>query len=102
MSMTGIAGPFMVKKFSATGAISKGQIFSLDLDCKVDGWMPLLVADINTNHAGSLTINQFGIRKDGSVFVSIFEPTNTWNSATINCTVLYAKAGTLASEERLY
>lgn len=100
MSMTGIAGPFMVKKFSATAATDIGKTFDLHVDCRIDGWAPLLVADVLTDHAGSFTINQAAITSDGFAYVSIYQPNNNWKSGTVNVTVLYVKAGMIASEER--
>lgn len=100
MSMTGIAGPFMVKKFSATAATDLGKTFDLHVYCRVDGWVPLLVADVVTNHGGSFTINKASITSDGCAYVTIYQPANNWKSGTVNVTVLYVKAGMIASEER--
>lgn len=89
----------MVKKFSVTGSASKGQTTDLHVDCKVDGWVPLLVAGVGSNHAGSFSINQAVITSDGYVYVTVLQPLLDWKSVTVNCTVLYAKSPFIVSRE---
>jgi len=59
----------------------------------------MLVADVTTNHAASFCVTQQRITSNGKCTVTVFQPTNTWNSATISCTVLYAKAPFIVSRE---
>lgn len=81
----------MFKKFTVSkSGIKQGSSVDLFLDVKVDGWVPLMVADVTSSHAGSFTITQHRITSDGKAFVTFYGELN-WAELTINCTVLYAK-----------
>lgn len=90
----------MTRKFSSTvSGLKQGSTTDINVDCSVNGWVPLIVADISSSHAASFCITQHKITSDGKAFVTIFQPTNTWGSVTVNCTVLYAKAPFIVSRE---
>lgn len=102
MSMTGIAGPFMVRKFSSTvSGLKQGSAADINVDCSVNGWVPLCIVDMTSSHAGSFCITQQSITSDGRCYATVWQPTNNWASVTINCTVLYVKEGAVASREYL-
>lgn len=89
----------MFKKFTVSkSGIKRGSSVDLLLDVKVDGWVPLMVADVGSNHAGSFTITQHRITSDGNAYVTFYSVLN-WTELTINCTVLYAKGPFILSRE---
>lgn len=100
MSMTAIGGPFMLRKFSSTvSGLKQGSTADVHVDCSVSGWVPLCVADVSSSHAGSFGVTQQKIASDGKCFVTVWQPTTNWPSVTVNCTVLYAKEGAVASRD---
>lgn len=89
----------MFKKFTASkSGIKQGNSVDIYLDANVDGWVPLMVADITSSHAGSFTITQHRITSDGKVYVTAYSESN-WADLTLNCTVLYAKGPFILSRE---
>lgn len=68
------------------------------MDAAVSGWVPLMVADITSNHAGSFSITQYRITSDGKVYVTAYNQ-SSWPDLTLSCTVLYAKAPFIVSRE---
>ena len=95
----GDSASLMIKSFTTTGSAGTGSATDLYVSCKVDGWVPLLVADVRSNHAGTFSINQAVITSDGNVYVTVYQPRANWSSVTISCTVLYAKAPFIVSRE---
>lgn len=95
----GDSASLMIKKFSVTGSANTGKTTDLYVNCKVNGWVPLFVADVSSNHAGTFSINQATITSDGKVYVTVYQPLSNWTSVTINCTVLYATAPFIVSRE---
>lgn len=102
MSATGIGTPLMLRKWSATvSGLTKGSTADVHVDVGVSGWVPVLVADVSSSHAGSFCVTKQLITSDGKCFVTIFQPTNSWQSVTVSCTVLYVREGVVASRQYL-
>lgn len=97
-----LAQPLMMtKKFSASqSGLGPNETVTLDLDCKVSGWVPLMVADVSSNHNGSFALTESLILSSGRVHVTYRSLAN-WAEMTIRCTVLYVRAGVAGTIEHL-
>lgn len=91
----------MVKKFTKSkSGLKQGDTVDIYMNAAVSGWVPLMVADITSNHTGSFSITQHRITSDGKVYVTAYSQSN-WADLTLSCTVLYAKAPFITSREYL-
>lgn len=89
----------MVKKFTTSkSGLKQGNTVDINMDANLSGWVPLMVADITSNHTGSFSITQHRIMSDGKVYVTAYSQSN-WADLTLSCTVLYAKAPFIVSRE---
>lgn len=72
-----------------------GKVVDFLIDVQLDGYTPVCLTDVHSNHAGSCNITQFGFREGGLAYASIQnnEVTNkgTWRDLKIMFTVLYRK-----------
>lgn len=62
---------------------------------KIDGYTPICVTNVWSNHAASCAITQFGLRDDEHVFATIKNleiiHQGTWKDLVLSATVLYMK-----------
>ena len=76
--------------------VAYGKVVDFFIDVRLDGYTPLCLTDVHSNHAGSCSITQFGFREGGSAYASVQnnEVTNrgTWRDLKISFTVLYRKS----------
>lgn len=72
-----------------------GDALDIDVSARLDGYTPMCVTEIWSNHAGSCAITQFGLRDNGDVFATIknLEVINkgAWGDLRLRVTVLYRK-----------
>ena len=76
-----------VTKFGASAA--------LDTSVKIEGYTPVCITEVRSNHTGSCVVTQFGLRSNGTAFAGVQnnEVNNhgTWGDLKITITVLYRK-----------
>lgn len=95
----GYSVSLMTRKITASKTgVKQGQSVDLYLDCKVDGWVPLMVADVTCNHTGTFALTQSRLTSGGMAYVTYY-PLSNWAELTISCTVLYIKAPFIVSRE---
>ena len=87
---------YTTKSFtSAAKSLRYGAVADFDTSVKYDGYTPVCLTAVKSNHAGSCIITQFGLRDNGTAYASIQnnETTNrgTWGDLKITITVLYRK-----------
>lgn len=62
---------------------------------KIDGYTPICVTNVWSNHAASCAITQFGLRDDGHAFATVKNlevvHNGAWNDLKLSITVLYMK-----------
>lgn len=86
----------MTKSFtSAAQQLKYGSVADFDISVKYDGYIPVCLTTVKSNHAGSCIITQFGLRDDDTAYASIQnnEVTNkgTWYDFKITFVILYKK-----------
>lgn len=73
-----------------------GEVLDIDVIAKIDGYTPMCVTNVWSNHAGSCCITQFGLRDDEHAFATVknLEVVNkgSWNDLKLSVTVLYRKS----------
>lgn len=73
-----------------------GEVLDIDVIAKIDGYTPMCVTNVWSNHAASCCITQFGLRDDEHAFATVknLEVVNkgTWNDLKLSVTVLYRKS----------
>lgn len=73
-----------------------GEALDIDVSVKIDGYTPICVTNVWSNHAASCCITQFGLRDDEHAFATVknLEVVNkgTWNDLKLSITVLYRKS----------
>lgn len=87
---------YTTKSFtSAAKSLKYGAVADFDTSVKYDGYTPVCLTTVKSNHAGSCIITQFGLRDDGTAYASIQnnEVTNkgTWSDLEITFVILYKK-----------
>lgn len=87
---------YTTKSFtSAAKSLKYGAVADFDTSVKYDGYTPVCLTTVKSNHAGSCIITQFGLRDDGTAYASIQnnEVTNkgTWSNLEITFVILYKK-----------
>lgn len=87
---------YTTKTFTSTAKVVKyGATTEIDTSVKIDGYTPVCITEVKSNHVGSCVITQFGLRSDGTAFAGVQnnEATNkgTWSDLKITITVLYRK-----------
>ena len=80
---------------SAEQVVKYGASAALDTSVKIDGYTPVCITEVRSNHTGSCIVTQFGLRSNGTAFAGVQnnEVTNrgTWRDLKITLTVLYKK-----------
>lgn len=87
---------YTTKSFtSAAKTLKYGATADFDTSVKLDGYMPVCLTTVKSNHAGSCIITQFGLRDNGTAYASIqnneVNNKGTWGDLKIIFTVLYRK-----------
>ena len=63
---------------------------------KIDGYTPVCITEVKSNHVGSCVVTQFGLRSDGTAFAGVqnneVNNKGTWSDLKVTITVLYRKA----------
>ena len=81
---------------SAARVVEYGASAALDTSVKIDGYTPVCITEVRSNHTGSCIVTQFGLRSDGTAFAGIQnnEVANrgTWRDLKVTITVLYRKS----------
>ena len=88
---------YTTKTFTSTAKVVKyGACTEIDTSVKIDGYTPICVTNVWSNHAASCCITQFGLRDDEHAFATVknLEVVNkgTWNDLKLSVTVLYRKS----------
>lgn len=88
---------YTTKTFTSNAKVVKyGATIDIDTSVKIDGYTPVCITEVKSNHAGSCVVTQFGIRSDGTAFASIqnneVNNKGTWSDLKITITVLYRKS----------
>ena len=80
---------------SGAKAVKYGATTEIDTSVKIDGYTPVYITEVKSNHTGSCVVTQFGLRNDGTAFAGIqnneVNNKKTWNDLKITITVLYRK-----------
>lgn len=87
---------YTTKTFTSTAKVVKyGACAEIDTSVKIDGYIPVCITEVKSNHTGSCIVTQFGLRSDETAFAGVQnnEVTNkgTWNDLKVTITVLYRK-----------
>lgn len=87
---------YTTKSFtSAAKSLKYGAVADFDTSVKYDGYTPVCLTTVKSNHAGSCIITQFGLHDNGTAYASIQnnEVTNkgTWSDLKITFVILYKK-----------
>lgn len=87
---------YTTKTFTSTAkAVKFGASADIDTSVKIDGYTPVCITEVKSNHAGSCVVTQFGLRSDGTAFATIqnneVNNKGTWGDLKITITVLYRK-----------
>ena len=87
---------YTTKSFtSAAKSLRYGAVADFDTSVKYDGYTPVCLTTVKSNHVGSCIITQFGLRDNGTAYASIqnneVNNKGTWNDMKITITVLYRK-----------
>lgn len=81
---------------SAVQVVKFGASANIDTSVKIDGYTPVCIVEVRSNHAGSCVVTQFGLRSNGTAFASVqnneVNNKGTWRDLTIIITVLYKKS----------
>ena len=63
---------------------------------KIDGYTPVCITEVKSNHTGSCAVTQFGLRSDGTAFAGVqnneVNNKRPWNDLKVTITVLYRKS----------
>ena len=87
---------YTTKTFTSTAkAVKYCACTKIDTSVKIDGYTPVYITEVKSNHTGSCVVTQFGLRNDGTAFAGIqnneVNNKKTWNDLKITITVLYRK-----------
>lgn len=81
---------------SGAKAVKYGATTEIDTSVKIDGYTPVCITEVKSNHTGSCIVTQFGLRNDGTAFAGIqnneVNNKGTWSDLKITLTVLYMKS----------
>lgn len=73
-----------------------GEALDIDVSVKIDGYTPMCVTKVLSNHAASCCITQFGLRDDETAFATVKNlevvHNGTWTDLKLSVTVLYRKS----------
>lgn len=88
---------YITKTFTTSAKTVKfGEALDIDVDIHIDGYTPMCVIAVWSNHAGSCAVTQFGLRDNSSVYGTVknLEIANkgTWKDLKLSITVLYRKS----------
>ena len=88
---------YTTKTFTSTAkAVKYGACTKIDTSVKIDGYTPVCITEVKSNHTGSCIVTQFGLRNDGTAFAGIqnneVNNKETWSDLKITLTVLYMKS----------
>ena len=87
---------YTTKTFTSTAKVVKyGATTEIDTSVKIDGYTPVCITEVKSNHVGSCIVTQFGLRSDGTAFAGVqnneVNNKGTWNDLKVTITVLYRK-----------
>ena len=87
---------YTTKTFTSTAkAVKYGSCTEIDTSVKIDGYTPVCITEVKSNHTGSCVVTQFGLRSDGTAFAGVqnneVNNKGTWSDLKITITVLYRK-----------
>lgn len=87
---------YTTKTFTSTAKVVKyGASTEIDTSVKIDGYTPVCITEVKSNHTGSCVVTQFGLRSDGTAFAGIqnneVNNKGTWSDLKVTITVLYRK-----------
>lgn len=72
-----------------------GACTEIDTSVKIDGYTPVCITEVKSNHTGSCIVTQFGLRSDETAFAGVqnneVNNKGTWNDLKVTITVLYRK-----------
>lgn len=88
---------YTTKTFTSGAKVVKyGATNEIDTSVKIDGYTPVCITEVKSNHAGSCVVTQFGLRSDGTAFAIVqnneVNNKGTWNDLKVTITVLYRKS----------
>ena len=88
---------YTTKTFTSTAkAVKYGACTKIDTSVEIDGYTPVCITEVKSNHTGSCIVTQFGLRNDGTAFAGIqnneVNNKETWSDLKITLTVLYMKS----------
>lgn len=76
--------------------VKYGDAADIDINVNIDGYTPVCVTGVWSNHAGSCCITQFGLRDNEKAFATVKNLElihhGTWTDLKLSITVLYRKS----------
>nr|DAG17646.1 MAG TPA: hypothetical protein [Caudoviricetes sp.] len=87
---------YITKTFTTPSTTVKyGDALDIDVGVKIDGYTPVCITEVWSNHAGSCCITQFGLRDNEQAFATVKNLElihhGTWNDLKLRIKVLYRK-----------
>lgn len=88
---------YTTKTFTTPNKTVKyGDVVDIDVSVNIDGYTPVCVTGVWSNHAGSCCITQFGLRDNEKAFATVknleLVHQGTWTDLKLSITVLYRKS----------